>query len=378
MEKVELDKLTKLVDDFVTQLKKDLLVVNYKPTQTGVLPKVWDRMKNWWHNTVMGANNPDNPYVYKNKFGALGHEDDAKKESVRLTLSQYNFIKEQYNKLESELSVLNEDLETESENLKNLKLFRIIDNWASKFKKEIIKQLSGGVETEPAPKTVQSSQANADEEDKEEEESTSAPMDAPPSGGVSGANGAVAEKRRPGRPGRVRISWSKDKGWAPKLNGKLLKNAVDYIKDRALNSAKRVEFFEEAYFEEEFKRNFEAILADSEENGLDVSEWDDDDIDKWEKELINHIKENMAAIFANRHLGVFEGDITKDSTTVSNIYGITRLKVGDTVTDDNLPGDTTIKSIDYAGKTLELSKPATKTEKNVLLKGPDPKKQEEL
>jgi hypothetical protein len=212
MEKVELDKLTKLVDDFVVQLKKDLLVVQYKPTTTGVLPGVWNRMKNWWHNTVMGGNNPDNPYVYKNKFGALGREDDTKKESTRLSLSQYNFIKEQYNKLELDLSVLNEDIETESENLKKLKLWRIIDSWASKFKQAIIKQFSS---------SGSSVDAGNEEEADSDEENVSRNMETIPTGSptsvdnrsTSQGNSSNPVPRTRGAPKKPRIYWNKDEGW---------------------------------------------------------------------------------------------------------------------------------------------------------------------
>ena len=216
MEKVELDKLTKLVDDFVTQLKKDLLVVQYKPTTTGVLPGIWNRMKNWWHNTVMGGNNPDNPYVYKNKFGALGHEYDTKKESTRLSLFQYNFIKEQYNKLESDLSVLNEDIETESENLKKLKLWRIIDSWASKFKQEIIKQFSSSVSSSSSETAVGNKEVGEEEENVPQTQN----METIPigsssvgQGSLDGSAGAGGEKRTRGAPKKPRIYWNKDEGW---------------------------------------------------------------------------------------------------------------------------------------------------------------------
>jgi len=343
MEKVELDKLTKLVDDFVTQLKKDLLVVRYKPAQTGVLPRVWDRMKNWWHNTVMGGNNPDNPYVYKNKFGALGHEDDVKKESNRLTLSQYNFIKEQYNKLESELSVLNEDLETESENLKNLKLFRIIDSWADKFKKEIIKQFSGAAE------------GNAESEESVSGSGTgTAQMDAGAAqmgtntaqmGAIPGATSRAAVAATRGNPARVKIYWSKD-GWGPKEKitsapktiseiiemserGRQQKDSINHIKrkvfeklsenkddhpDYAMAAEKpsqgdnRISEFERTFEEkfgktfEEFKTNFDIdfeksfkkILKDYEErlksHPSEVSKVEGSK-SKWEGFLVRHVAE---------------------------------------------------------------------------------------
>jgi hypothetical protein len=311
MEKLELDKITKLVDDFVAQLKKDLLAVEYKPTKTGVLPGVWDRMKNWWYNSVLkkGGNDTNNPYVYKNKFGALGHEEDAKKESRRLSLSQYSFIKEQYNKLELELSVLNEDLETESENLKKLKLFRIIDSWASKFKQAIINQFSGSTESEEEPTEVPTTAKGA-------EASGTAPMDAPPSGsagsgGSSGSDSDEEGRRGRGRPPRIKISWSKDKGWGPKsADGKLPKNSINFIKKKVLK--KLIEKKEdhpnfESTFDKDFEEAFIKILKDNEEelksNPSEVSDVESSN-SKWEGFLARHIAERMHLILVSRDLGL--------------------------------------------------------------------------
>ena len=309
MEKVELDKLTKLVDDFVTQLKKDLLVVQYKSTTTGVLPGVWNRMKNWWHNTVMGANNPDNPYVYKNKFGALGHEDDTKKESKRLSLSQYNFIKEQYNKLESDLSILTEDLETESENLKKLKLFRIIDGWANKFKQAIINQFSGSTEPEAAAPTPE---VKPDEDDKSAP--STAPMEAPPSGSASASSSdIVAPKRGRGRPKLARISWNKNSGWGPKLEDGTLnfpENSIEWIKKRVfekLNEKKKDHPDFEKTFSEDFEKAFKNILSNNEEElkshpseVLEVEKTKN----KWEGFLASHIVEKLHITLVSRDLGL--------------------------------------------------------------------------
>ena len=344
MEKVELDKLTKLVDDFITQLKKDLLVVQYKPTTTGVLPGVWNRMKNWWHNTVMGGNNPDNPYVYKNKFGALGHEDDTKKESRRLTLSQYNFIKEQYNKLESDLSVLNEDLETESENLKKLKLFRIIDSWAGKFKQAIINQFSGSVAAAEDNAESGESIVSGGGDTAAADTAATAQMDDVPSG--SGATNSASrsvttatESRGRGNPARVKIYWSNDNGWGPKEKitstpktmseiiemsegGKQQKDSINFIKkkvfeklsenkddhpDYAMAAEKPSEFeekFEKTFGKtfEEFKNNFDILFEKSFKKILkvygetlkshpsEVSEVERSK-SKWEGFLVKHVAE---------------------------------------------------------------------------------------
>jgi hypothetical protein len=252
----------------------------------------------------MGANNPDNPYVYKNKFGALGHEDDTKKESSRLTLSQYNFIKEQYNKLESDLSVLNEDLETESENLKKLKLFRIIDGWAGKFKQAIIKQFSVAVEPEspkPTEATPPAEDATA---------AGTAPMDALPSGSAS--SGEVAPKRGRGRPKLSRISWNKD-GWGPKTeDGKLNlpENSINWIKKKVferLNEKKEDHPNFEETFSEDFEKAFKKILNDNEEElkshpneVLEVEKTKN----KWEGFLASHIVERLHLILVSRDLGL--------------------------------------------------------------------------
>jgi hypothetical protein len=306
MEKAELDKLTKLVDDFVAQLKKDLLVVQYKPTTTGVLPGVWDKMKNWWYNSVLkkGGNDTNNPYVYKNKFGALGHEDedDAKKESSRLTLHQYNFIKEQYNKLESDLSFLNEEVEAESENLKKLKLWRIIDGWAGKFKQAIINQFSGSVEPE-SPKPTEAAPPAEDAT-----ATGTAPMDAPPSGPASSGE----PKRGRGRPKLSRISWNKD-GWGPKTeDGKLNlpENSINWIKKKVfnrLNEKKKDHPNFEETFSEDFEKVFKKILSDNEEElkshpneVLEVEKTKN----KWEGFLASHTAERLHLILVSRDLGL--------------------------------------------------------------------------
>lgn len=134
MEKSELSSLVSLVDEFVSLLKKELLSVE-APMSRGI----WDKMKNWWHNLTK-KNDPKNPYFYKNKFGALGYpeEPDLAIESKRLSLDEYKFIRECYEDLESSLEILSEETVNDSENIKKLKLFKIIDSWANRFKKAII------------------------------------------------------------------------------------------------------------------------------------------------------------------------------------------------------------------------------------------------
>lgn len=184
MEKSEVDELLKLVDEFIAILKKDLLSIQV-PAK-GFLPGVWDKMKNWWHNFTkkQGANDPENPYVFRNKFGALGvpkseiKQTKASKdfkdgtgvwtvgnESKRMSLSQYKFIREQYENLEKDLSILSEETIEDSENIKKLKLFKIIDDWANKFKKAIeFKLLSGNTSSSTPQETQKDNTATAADE----------------------------------------------------------------------------------------------------------------------------------------------------------------------------------------------------------------------
>lgn len=145
MEKEELDGLIKLVDEFVDYLKKELLSVQV-PAK-GAFSKIWDKMKNWWQNITKkgGPNDPKNPYLYQNKFGALGQTQ----ESRRLSLSQYKFIRECYEDLESSVTLLSEETTQDSENIKKLKLFQIIDSWADRFKKAIIRQFAYAPQKKP-------------------------------------------------------------------------------------------------------------------------------------------------------------------------------------------------------------------------------------
>lgn len=145
MEKTEVDNLIKLVDEFVSSLKKELLAIEV-PSK-GVLPGMWDKIKNWWYSITKGKNNPENPYMYQHKFGALGE----KQESKRLSLSQYKFIKECYEDLENSLNILTEETAEDSDHIRKLKLFKIIDSWSERFKKAILNQF--GVKTKDQSKS---------------------------------------------------------------------------------------------------------------------------------------------------------------------------------------------------------------------------------
>jgi len=164
MEKSELSSIVSLVDEFVKLLKKELLSVE-APISRGI----WDKMKNWWHNLTK-KNDPKNPYFYKNKFGALGYpeekeEPDLAIESKRLSLEEYKFIRDCYEDLESSLEVLSEETVSDSENIKKLKLFKIIDSWASRFKKAIIGKFIVSTKSEQ-PKEIPQPEIKAKEEPK--------------------------------------------------------------------------------------------------------------------------------------------------------------------------------------------------------------------
>lgn len=136
-----LNNINQLIDKMVGELKKELISGSqYKPRYTP--GSFWDRIKRFWSNAIIGPNDTtNNKYAYQNKFGSLGEtepEEKPKKEN-RLSLHQYKFLSEQYDILEKKIVYLNENVE--NDNIKNIKLFRIIDSWAVKFKDEIKKLL---------------------------------------------------------------------------------------------------------------------------------------------------------------------------------------------------------------------------------------------
>lgn len=196
MEKAEVDKLVKLVDEFVASLKKELLAIEV-PSK-GIFPGMWDKMKNWWYSITKGKNNPENPYMYQHKFGALGQQ-----ESKRLSLSQYKFVRECYEDLENSLNILTEETAGDSENIKKLKLFKIIDSWAERFKKAILKQfnVTGDIESEPtASQPVVSSPTTS-----------TAPMTAIPEKGTESVAEEEEERAGAGRTAPLVINWSSNK-----------------------------------------------------------------------------------------------------------------------------------------------------------------------
>ena len=146
MDKKELNEkraeLAKKIDSFVEELKRSFLATSYSPTG------VWDKVKNWWNNLRFGADNPQNKYFNKNRFGSLGvdpeqEQKDAtpapKSECIKFSLKEFRILKENHDELFESINEIKKGLnEDESESLKNLKLFRIIDDWAKKFKSELV------------------------------------------------------------------------------------------------------------------------------------------------------------------------------------------------------------------------------------------------
>lgn len=162
--------LSNKIDELINQLKKDLLNVPYNSRG------MWDRVKNWWRNLTKKPDNPENPYYLTNKFGSLGKintvpaaaefskpqnkekEEDGtteipseeefklgtSKTESRISLKNYSVLKESFEELDKKVNLaINENYS--SENLKNLEMFRVIDNWAVNFKKQIMQLLKGGL-----------------------------------------------------------------------------------------------------------------------------------------------------------------------------------------------------------------------------------------
>jgi hypothetical protein len=160
--------LSKKIDSLVGELKKSLLNSPYNSRG------VFDKVKNWWQNLTKGADNTNNPYYFQNKFGSLGKfgsqvqqnkpepvqpeqetkekeedEDDGfslgtSRNESKFTLKEYAFLSEVFKSLDTKISslILNEQ-DYASNNLKNLEIFKIIDSWATHFKKEIMNMLTG-------------------------------------------------------------------------------------------------------------------------------------------------------------------------------------------------------------------------------------------
>lgn len=163
---MESNELSAKIDELILDLKKSLLNTPYNSRN------FFDKVKNWWQNVTKGAENKENPYYFQNKFGSLGkisnndeallnkdreveqsvvvkdkeggEEDEFKlgvsKNESRLTLKEYYLLNNNVKELDLNISciLINENY---SNNLKNLEMFKIIDSWGAKFKKEIFEML---------------------------------------------------------------------------------------------------------------------------------------------------------------------------------------------------------------------------------------------
>jgi len=105
------------IDTQVNQLKSEILSGKYATKKRGT----FDRLKNWWYNTIMGQQNQKNPYYKTNLLGSLGQVSEMK-------LEDYNFLLSEARKIES-IAEQKTNLDT------------ILNNWASEFKRQIESRL---------------------------------------------------------------------------------------------------------------------------------------------------------------------------------------------------------------------------------------------
>lgn len=116
-------KIGQIVDDFVKQLKAELVSSDTKPRG------LWDRFKNWWSNRWYGRYNQKNPYFWMNKLGDdLGRP--AESVTNRPTLSEYRQLRSLFDTLESEL---NEQAGTEK-----LVIMQKLDKWAAQLRQALV------------------------------------------------------------------------------------------------------------------------------------------------------------------------------------------------------------------------------------------------
>jgi hypothetical protein len=174
------------IDRLISDLKKNLINAPFNQRT------FFDKVKNWWQNITKKADNPSNPYYYQNKFGSLGapsnqipsnqipggkeneenekDKEDNKEEfeigysrnESKLTLKEYLFLNENVEVLTNSISSVL--IKENSNNIQNLEIFRIIDDWSVRFKKEIFKLL--GVDSHAPPDTkIQTKDDNINDKD---------------------------------------------------------------------------------------------------------------------------------------------------------------------------------------------------------------------
>lgn len=150
MEATDIEKkkleLSGKIDELIADLKRRFLDLSKEgPIGTGPEGKVgvWDRVKNWWNKLRYGKfgnlsqveKEPELPVP----AGSAEKVEEPKSECIQFSFQEYRVLKNSCNELELVVEKNQESLnEEESENLKNLKLFRIIDDWGKKFKQVML------------------------------------------------------------------------------------------------------------------------------------------------------------------------------------------------------------------------------------------------
>ena len=141
IEKQKLE-LSLKIDELIKELKNKFLT-SAAPVASSPDGKmgVWDHVKNWWNKFRYGkfgnlAQVEKDPEA---KTDAAKVADEPKSECYQFSFQEYRAIKDSCDILETIIEKNQDNLnEEESENLKNLRLFRIIDDWGKKFKQVIL------------------------------------------------------------------------------------------------------------------------------------------------------------------------------------------------------------------------------------------------
>ena len=147
METTDIDRkkleLSGKIDELIADLKRRFLDLSKEgPIGTGPDGKVgvWDRVKNWWNKLRYGKfGNLAQAQPDPNAEKAVANTEKPKSECIKFSLQEYRVLKDSCDQLNLVIEKNQESLnEEESDNLKNLKLFRIIDDWGNKFKQVIL------------------------------------------------------------------------------------------------------------------------------------------------------------------------------------------------------------------------------------------------
>lgn len=105
------------IDAKVEELKSEIMSGKYATQKRGT----FDRLKNWWYNTIMGQQNQKNPYYKTNLIGRLGQVAEMKLEDYKFLLSEAQKV---------------DNIAVQKTNLD-----KILDNWSFEFKKQIESRL---------------------------------------------------------------------------------------------------------------------------------------------------------------------------------------------------------------------------------------------